>query len=49
MSKHTALSTRLTSIALAAVLTLVTLTGVNTLAVSEGGAPLLAQSSSTQA
>ena len=48
-TSHTALSTRLASIALAAVLTLATLTGVNTLAVTEGGTPLLAQGSSAQA
>ena len=45
----TTLSTRLASVALAAVLTLATLGGVNTLAATEGAAPLLAQGSSSQA
>ena len=45
---RTALSTRLTSIALAALLTVVTLTGVNTLALAEGAAPQLAQAANTQ-
>ena len=46
---HTTLSIRLVSVALAAVLTLATLGGVNPLAATEGAAPLLAQGSSNQA
>ena len=46
---RTPIATRIASVALAALLTLATLAGVDTLATRDAGAPLMAQSSSAHA